>query len=1309
MIRFSVKKPYITVVAVIIVLVLGAVSMSKMKTDLLPEIGLPYLMVITTEPGASPEKVQEDVTKPIESAVGKISGVKDVVSNSAENYSLVMLEFASNTNMDSAMVKVSSALNMVTLPDICGSPNIMEISMDMMATMYATVSYEGKDITELTKFTDEIAVPYFQRQEGVASITQIGSVNETMEVRLNEDKINDLNEELLLYTNDKLSDAKKDITKAKNKLEKADAKLSDSSDSLNKKQEDTNDELTEVLSKLDDAKATKAAYEASLASLNAGKSALEGEKKAYQDNKIEDSYKSLDGMFAGFTQTLGNAASMADIEIPKDIKDAVDNPDKLAAFTDWMGSLGYGEQVSALSYDTLKSVYDIVNVRIPQIDTELANLAIEIKTLEAVNETLLGQMKDLESNYKKAMSGALSATSGFASAGSQIESGKTSIKDAKKELDEAEKTFKKSKKAALENANLDELLSLEALSGLIYAQNFSMPAGYIDDKEDNQWLLKVGNAYESLDDIKNMVLCKVQGIGSIRLKDVSDVTIVNNADSVYAKYNKDDTVLLAIFKASTANTSEVSDNCRDAIDYLEEKYPGVSIVPFSDQSTYISMFLDSVLYSMLIGAALAIIVLALFLKSVRPTIIVAFSIPFSVLFAIIIMYFTGININVMSLAGLALAIGMLVDNSIVVIENIFRLRSKGVAPARAAVQGAKQVSSAIIASTVTTICVFLPMVFTTGLVRDLMIPFAFTITYTLTASLIVALTIVPTMASVALKKIKHKKQPIYEKVQNGYAKILKWCLKYKIVALLTAVVLLIFSIVTVFRMGIVMIPEMSSDTINIMAEMPDDTDKETAVSLADEIIDSVISVEGVKEMCAMDNMGMTNMVVGGAVSAESESSFSGFIYYIIPDEDVNTVDEMSTLVNNIKSAVKDIKCDITVGSDEATSELMASGLSVNIYGEDTDTLISISNDIMDIMEGIDGVTNVTNGLEDVDKTIHLVIDKDKAAKKGLTVAQIYSEISEKITTEKTADTVSIDGEKMNIDIIDETDTLNYDNLMDLEIEASVRDDNGEEKTKTYKLSDFAETEMVDSASVIQRENQTQYMTVSSEMEKGVNATLASRELEPLIKEYEAPEGYSVEITGESEEVAEMLNQMLLAILLGFLLIYLVMVAQFQSLLSPFIVIFTIPLAFTGGFIGLLIFGEEISAMALMGFMVLMGTVVNNGIVFVDYTNQLRIQGLDKRNALIATGKTRLRPIIMTALTTVLAMSNMVFSNDTGSVMAKGMAIVISGGLIYSTIMTLLIVPIMYDLLYRKQPKVIDVGDDLDDVLNDAEDYMINER
>lgn len=1308
MTKFSVKKPYLTVVAVIIVLVIGAVSLSKMKTDLLPEMGLPYLMVITTEPGASPEKVEDDVSKPLEERLGTISGVKNIVSNSAENYSLVMLEFDSGTNMDSAMVKVSEAVNMVELPEISGKPNIMEISMDMMATMYATVSYEDKDIVSITEFTEDVVIPYFERQEGVASITEIGAVTQTMEVRLNKKKIDKLNEDIVVYTNDKLADAKKDIDKAQDKLDKAKKKLNDSESELSGKQEDTNSELSKALSQLDNAKATKAAYEASLNSMNASKSALEAEKKIYDDNNIAGNYQNINNMFAGFKTSLEQPAKMSGISIPDSVADAVNNPDKLNAFTAWMAQLGYGEQVAALNYETLQNIYNIVTKRIPEIDAELANLAVEIKAVEAVNKNISSQMAQMDENYEKALSGALSASSGFGQAGAQIESGKTGIDDAIKELSDARDKFKDSKKTALDNANLDALLSLDTLSGLIYAQNFAMPAGYIDDKNDNQWLLKVGDEYESAEDIASMVLTKNDAVGKIKLSDVADITIVDNSADSYAKYNGKDAILLAIYKASTANTSEVSENCTEAIDYLENKYPGLRIVPFSDQATYISMFLESVLYSMLIGALLAIIVLALFLKNVKPTIVVAFSIPFSVLFAIILMYFTGININVMSLAGLGLAIGMLVDNSIVVIENIFRLRSNGIAPARAAVQGAKQVVAPITASTITTICVFLPMVFTEGMVRDLMIPFALTISYALTASLLVALTVVPTVSSVLLRKTVRRKQPLFDKVLNVYRHILKWCLKYKFVPLIAAVLLLVFSIYEVFKMGIVMVPNMSGDTISVTAEMPEDTDNDTAVEIADNVLNSILGIEGVKDVGVMDGMGAVNMVAGGIASGQ-DAEFRTFMYYIIPEESVNTTDEINDMLDKIREATKDVGCDVTVGSQEAATQYMSSGISVNIYGDDTDTLINISNDVMKIMEDMPGITNITNGLEESTRVLHLTIDKDKAAKKGLSVAQIYNEINAGLTTDKTASEITVNNSGIDINVIDETKPLNYENLMDMELEASTYNSDGEEVKKTYKLSDFATKEITESANIITRENQKQYMTVSSEMEKGENATLVSRDLKPLLEQYEAPEGYSIEIAGESEDVAEMLNQMILAIALGFLLIYLVMVAQFQSLLSPFIVIFTIPLAFTGGLLGLLIFKEEISALALMGFMVLMGTVVNNGIVFVDYVNQLRIQGLDKKNAIVASGVTRLRPIIMTAVTTILAMSNMVFTKDAGSAMAKGMAIVISGGLLYSTLMTLIIVPVMYDILYRKQPKVIDVGDDLDDIPNDAQEYLLSQK
>ena len=1305
MIKLSVKKPFLTIVAIIVVLVIGFVSLGKMKTDLLPEISMPYLMVITTEPGASPEKVENDVAKPLESALGTISGVKNIISNSAENYCLVMLEFVEDTNMDSAMVRASAAINQVQLPEICGTPNIMEISMDMMATMYTTVYREDMDIVELTDFTENVVVPYFERQEGVASITPIGSVTETIEVRLNKDKIDTLNEEILVNTNDKLADAEKKIEKGQNKLNKAKKDLDKQQDNLGDKKNDANTQLSSAMLKLDQANATKAAYEASLASLQASKSALEGEKKAYEKNDIEGNYKKINDMFAQLSQTMGPVATASGITIPADIKAAIDNPEEYNKFSAWITAAGYGAGISEITVESMQTLYDIVNVRIPQIDTAVANLNTEIVAAETIVKTLGEQMKGIDKNYEDAFKGALEATSGFGSGEAQLAAGKTQIEEALKELKEAKKTLKDSKKAARENANLDALLTLDALSGLIYAQNFSMPAGYVDDKEDNQWLLKVGDEYNSVEDIDSMVLCKVPGVGAVKLSDVADVTLIDNSDTTYTKYNGNDAILLSIYKASTANTSEVADNCKKAMEELEAEYDGLVISTFSDQSMYISIFLKGVLSSMAIGAVLAIIVLALFLKSVKPTLVVAFSIPFSVLFAIVIMYFTGININVMSLAGLALAIGMLVDNSIVVIENICRLREKGISAPRAAVQGTKQVAAPIIASTITTVCVFLPMVFTSGMIRDLIIPFALTISYALTASLIVALTVVPTISSMILKKSGTKSSPLFEKLQKVYGKSLAWCLKYKFVTLIVAIALLVFSIVEVFRMGIVLIPEMSGDTISIIANAPEDAENEQAVKMADEILDAVLKVEGVKEVGAMDSTSTANMLVGGLASGSEEEGFAGFMFYIIPDEDVDTIDEMKNLTDELKEATNGIEGEIIIGTEEASSSMIASGITVNIFGEDTEQLIQISNDVMEVLEGVEGLEEPSNGITEADKALHLVIDKDKVAKKGLTVAQIYQTISGKLTTEKTAATLSLDGTDVDILIINETDVLDYDNLMDLEIEATTMKEDGTQKTKTYKLSDFATTEVTEAANVINRQNQEKYMSVTAAVKDGENATLISRELKPLLDKYEAPKGYSIELAGESEDVAKMLEQMLLAIALGFLLIYLVMVAQFQSLLSPFIVLFTVPLAFTGGLIGLLIAHEEISAMSLMGFMVLMGTVVNNGIVFVDYVNQLRIQGLDKRNALIATGRTRIRPILMTAITTILGMSNMVFTNDISSAMSKGMAIVIAGGLLYSTIMTLYIVPIMYDILYRKQPKVIDVGDDLEDELNDAEEYM----
>lgn len=1330
MTKYSVKKPFTVFVAVIAIMVIGVTSLLRMKTDLLPDMSLPYLMIITTDPGASPEKVEKEVTSPMEAALGTVTGVEDITSVSAENYSMITLEFADSTDMDSAMVKVSAQINQLSLPEVCGTPNMMELSMDMMATMYAAVSYEGKDIYGVSDFTKEVVVPYFERQEGVASVNDVGSVEQTVEVRLNADRIDEINDKILEKTNKKLKEAKGQITEAskqledgKKKLEDAKAQLEQKQDDLKKAQTDTAKQLAQVSLALDQAQATKAAYQANLTSLKASKAGLEAEKKAYDDNHVAETYKQANDALKSMNDSMGQLAQLAGITIPADIEDALDHPDQFEEFVEWLKKLGesneqIGEQLNGqidqLTLDNLQKLSDAVTVRLPQIETGIANLNTEIMAVEKAVEQVSGQMAQLDQQYQDASKGSFDAAVNFASGDAQLANGLTSTESSKKELDdakaeleEAKKQYQQSRKAALENANISSLVNMETLSQMITAEDFSMPAGYIEDDAQNQWLIKVGEHYDSVEALENMLLCKLPGAGAVRLNDVADITVIDNAGDSYAKINGEDGVLLSIFKGSTASTSDVSQTCEEAIEELEKKYDGLKITAVMDQGDYITMFISSILQSMLIGALLAVIVLALFFKDVKPTLVVAFSIPFSVLFAILIMYFSGISINIMTLAGLGLSIGMLVDNSIVVIENIYRIRNQGISAPRSAVQGAKQVGGPIIASTLTTVCVFLPMIFTTGLVAELMVPFALTISYALAASLLIALTIVPTAGSIILRKTSKKRYPWMDKVQEAYAKVLAFCLKIKIIPLALAVALFAICVYQVMQMGITLLPEMTGEQISISMQVTEGTEKEDAYAMADQVMDAALQVKGVKTVGAMDaNSTSAMMGVGGSGENHYNYAFS-----IILEDDIKDIRKIHAIEDEIEDAVKDLDCDLSVSSSAMgdMTSMLGSGLSLNIYGEDSEKLLAISEDIQDIISEIEGFTNISNGQEEGAKEIHLLVNKDKAMKKGLTVAQIYAEISEKLKTETSSVTMSAGDTDMDVQIVDETELINKDNLLDIEIEGSVTDQEGNPVTKNYKLKDFAKIEYGKGPASVLRKNQARYITVTAETEEGQNTTLLTRKLNKKLEDYELKDGYTIEIGGESDQVNDMVNQMMQLLALGLLLIYLVMVAQFQSLLSPFIVLFTIPLAFTGGLLALLAFHEQLSLMSLLGFAILMGTVVNNGIVFVDYTNQLRIGGMERREALIATGKTRMRPILMTALTTILSMSMMIFSKDAGNSMGRGMAIVVVGGLLYATLMTLFIIPVMYDIFYKKEPHQVDIGDDdMDEILDEAQEYMQNQ-
>ncbi len=1310
MTKLFVKKPFLTLVTIVVVITIGIVSLNSMQTNLLPEMELPYLAMIVTDPGASPEEVEEEVVKPTESALGTINGVKNVVSTSSGNYGLVMLEFLDDTDMDSALVRVSQAVNSLNYPDGCGTPNIMEINMDMLATLYVNVNYKGKDIKKLTAFTENTVQPYLEKQEGVASVQMTGGIFNTVEIRLNEEKIEKINEKLEEYVSDKMDDAQDEIDEGMDEISSGKSTLKSQKKKLDKQQKSVNQKLGKANTELVKAQSNKSAYEANLNSLKTSQAALTAEKKAYDDSKIADTYKGINDMFSGYKESMGDAAAAAGIEIPSNVKDCIDNTEKFDTFVGWLKQMGYGDQVSGLTIDSLKDMYNAVEVRIPQINTELANLATEITAAQALVDQINTQLENLDKNQAAAIAGGYSAAAGFGAGQAQIAAAQSQLDSAEKQLEDAQEQLDASREDALANANIDGLLTLDNLSALIYAQNFAMPAGYIDDEKDNQWLVEVGEEYEDVETLEKMVLAKIDGVGTITISDVADVVTIDNMGKSFSQVNGEDALMLSIYKASTANTGEVSDKVKEAFSQLEEKHEGLSFTIMMNQGEYIDRIIRSVLSSILLGAALAILVLVLFLRDVRPTVVVAFSIPFSVLFAIVLMYFTKITINVMSLGGLCIGIGMLVDNSIVVMENVYRLRNKGYSAPQAAVYGARQVMGPIIASTITTICVFLPMVYTTGIVSQLMIPFAFTISFALTASLLVALTVVPSLGAVLLRKPKEGHTRLYQKALDLYGKMLEFCLRFKIIPLAIAVGLFAFFAWRVSLTGLVMMDDMESNQITGSMVMDQDQDKETCYAVAQEAMERILTVEGVSKVSIMDGgAGLLSSLTGST----SSDSYKRFSIYVITDEEIRSIKAFRKIVKDIRKAAEGLDCEefsIASSAMGSMGTLMSNGMEVDIFGSDQDKLISISQDVMKMMEEVKGFEKISNNIDEQNRQIHLTFKKNKLAKHNLTVAGVYQQINERITTDKKAITLTYDDEDVDVNIVkDESDLLTYENLMDMKIKTTEKDEDGKDEEKEYKLSTFAEAKEGYTMDNITRRNQVRYLNVTAETAEGSNTTLLSRSLQKKLDQYAVPEGYTIEISGETEEVMKMIIQMVKALALGLLLIYLVMVAQFQSLLSPFIILFTVPLAFTGGMIGLMIFDSSISAMSMMGFMILMGTVVNNGIVFVDYVNQLRIKNVEKRTALVVTGKTRMRPIIMTALTTILSMSVMVLSNDAGNAMQKGMAIVVCFGLIYSTLMTLFIVPVMYDIFYRRKPLVIDVDDQVENIPDETEDLLAEYR
>lgn len=1338
--KLSVKKPMTIFVAVIVVIVLGIVSVFKMTPDLLPNMDFPYAIILTTYPGQTPETVESVVTKPLEQSLSTIDGVKTITSTSSDNYSILTLEFEDGTNMDTATVDMRGNLDTIkdAWPDGVGSPYLMKINPNMMPVAMVAVDYDGYDTVQISDYVNNELKNQLEGIDGVASVSTKGIVTQKENVIISQTKIDALNAKINDALNDKFGDAEKKISDAKKELQDNISKAEQGSDTIEQSINDLNSQQEEVAKQLADAQGKAQSGYTEI--LNAKMQLLDQQQSltatkqtltiAYQTlTQIKEKLDSLQDEKAQLTQQIETFE-----KIYNDYKDALSklaNPDLtdeqlaqvraiLAKIDEELDKYGFPKEeleerlnnaknaltnvdkaitqtVEALKgLDTTEEKLDdtIAEIadKISQVDGGITQIAAAVKGLDnntvSVNQAL-SEIEKQQSLAAYQLSGGLSALN---TKQSEVNSALTQLNSAQEELKSASDELSDQKDKAKKAADMTNTVTISNVSNILTAQNFSMPAGYVSDDENIKYLVRVGDKIDGDKEMQSLALFDtgIDGIGVVKLSDVADVFIADDSDEVFTKINGNSGVVFSFSKQSDAATATVSENIAKKLNSLTQENEGLHFTTLMDQGDYIDIIINSVLQNLLMGAILAIIILYLFLRDIKPTLIVALSIPVSVIFALVLMYFSGVTLNMISLSGLAIGVGMLVDNSVVVIENIYRLRNLGVPPVKAALNGAKQVAGAIASSTLTTICVFFPIVFIEGLTRQIFMDMALTITYSLLASLIVALTLVPAMGQRMLRKVKPVKHGMFDKMLGGYEKSIRFVLKHRAIALIAAVVLLFGSMFGAVARGFSFMPNMASTELSVTVSLDDSATMDDTIDAAQNLLDTLSKYDEFETVGVMTGSTTSLMGLTGSVSSSDADKGSVMAYAVFKDDKVKNSESIS---KEIEAELQSIDGDVVVSGSSSSSSMSAmlgnDGVSIKLYGDDLKTLQNTAKDMAEKLAAVDGIDETDNGIGATSGEIKVTVDKTKAAKKSLTVAQVYQQIAAAITSETTSSTLTNSGKDLDVVVIkDENSDVTKNNIKDIKL--TYTDKEGNEKTT--KLSEVAEISDSESMNSITRSDQKRYITVSGTLKDGYTNTDVSNKAKALFDDYKLPDGCSIEYSGSNESTMEAVNQMLLMMLLGVILIYLIMVAQFQSLKSPFIIMFTIPLAFTGGFLGLLITGFDVSVVALLGFVMLCGIIVNNGIVLVDYINNLRLEGKERREAIVEAGKTRMRPILITAITTVLGLSTMALGIGTGSEIMQPIAIVCIGGLLYATIMTLYIVPVIYDILSKKELRKVSESD-----------------
>jgi HAE1 family hydrophobic/amphiphilic exporter-1 len=810
-------------------------------------------------------------------------------------------------------------------------------------------------------------------------------------------------------------------------------------------------------------------------------------------------------------------------------------------------------------------------------------------------------------------------------------------------------------------------LSTGQLAQIIGIENLNTPLG--DMKKGTQTInVRQVGEFESVNDIKNLMITLPSG-QEVQLKEIANVQLKEKKADAKVYTDGKRTVGISIQKSSDANTVKVAQELRKEIEKIQNELQGANLNIFLDTATYVESSIDNVKQSALIGGLLAILILFLFLRHLKSTLVIGISIPISVIATFILIYFNGITLNMMTLSGLTLGVGMLVDNSIVVLENIFRYRTEGVEIKESAITGANEVRNAIIASTLTTVVVFLPLSFTEGMVSIMFRDFSMTVVMSLIASLLIALTLVPMLSSKLLTSTSNslmtgtKKAGLFSKVEKLYKRVLSFAIRRRktIIAITLAIFVSTMSLTGVI--GMEFFPATDQGQLAVEVELPEGSSIEKTESYVRKVESIILeSTEG-----ELDSIQSTIGVADqrSSMTGVTSTNKANLTIKLVSQDDRTRSDK--TIADEIRNALNDIsgaKFSVAAQSGMAGSSM----IDIKILGEDLNTLQALSDDITPKIKAIRGAKEIESSLEEGLPEVQIKINRERAAQYGLSSQSIASMVKSRVDGIMSS-RIKLDDEEIDIIIRSSLDeNRQYESLQDTALISPLG--------VAVPLNQVANITLDQGPSTIMREDQERYVSITGDV-FGRDLGSVNGDIEKLMSEYDLPNGFTYKIGGQAEDMNETFTSLGLALVLSVVFVYMIIAAQFESLIQPFVIMFSVPLAMSGGLIALLITSTPLSAPAMIGMIMLAGIVVNNAIVLVDAINLRRESGLSRDEAIMSAGPIRLRPILMTTLTTVLGLLPMAIGIGEGSESMAPMAQFVVGGLILSTLLTLIFIPVLY--------------------------------